>query len=65
MTNIQVNQQYNYTIDTLGSFSGGTAPVGATVPHPVSVVTDNITLSSYTVTDLSAVTLGGINGLNN
>lgn len=60
MANINVNVQYDYTIGILGSFSGGTAPAGSVAPHPVAV-----TGTGDTVTDLSAITLGGVNGLNN
>jgi hypothetical protein len=60
MSNTNVNVQYDYSISILGSFSGGTAPAGAVAPHPIAVVG-----SGDTVTDLSAITLGGINGLNN
>lgn len=60
MANINVNVQYDYTIEILGSFSGGTAPAGATAPHPVAV-----TGTGDTVTDLSAIALGGMYGLNN
>lgn len=64
MANINVNVQYNYSIGILGDFSGGTAPVGAVAPHPVAVSTST-GLTGNTVTDLSAITLGGFNGLNN
>jgi len=59
MSNTNVNVQYDYSISILGNVSGGTAPVGAVAPHPVAVVG-----SGDTVTDLSAITLGGIYGLN-
>lgn len=64
MSNINVNNQYNYSIDILGNMSGGTAPAGAVAPHPEDY---NFTKSSTgnTVTDLSAIKLGGVNGLNN
>lgn len=60
MAEINVDVQYAYTADILGSFSGGTLPAGTVVPHPIAIgVTGN------TITDLSAITLGGVNGLNN
>jgi len=64
MSEINVNDQYNYSINILGSFSGGTAPIGSTAPHPVaiSITTQN---TGNTVTDLSAIVIGGVNGLNN
>ena len=64
MVNINVNVQYDYSINILGDFSGGTAPVGAIAPNPVSVST-TVYNTGNTVTDLSAITLGGFNGLNN
>lgn len=60
MAEIDVNVQYEYSINILGNFSGGTAPVGATAPHPVA-----ITGTGTTVNDLSAIALGGFQGLNN
>jgi hypothetical protein len=60
MSNTNVNVQYDYSISILGGFSGGTAPAGSTAPHPIAVVG-----TGDTVTDLSAITLGGFNGLNN
>jgi hypothetical protein len=64
MANINVNVQYDYSINILGDFSGGTAPAGAIAPHPVAVSTST-GLTGNTVTDLSAITIGGFNGLNN
>ena len=60
MSNIDVNVQYAYSIGILGVFSGGTAPAGAIAPHPVAV-----TGTGTTVNDLSAIALGGFQGLNN
>ena len=60
MADINVNVQYDYSIGILGNFSGGTAPVGAVAPHPVAV-----TGTGDTVNDLSAIALGGFQGLNN
>lgn len=64
MSNINVNQQYQYSIGILGSFSGGTAPAGSVAPHPVaiSITTQN---TGNTVTDLTTIVIGGVNGLNN
>jgi hypothetical protein len=59
MADIDVNVQYAYTIGILGNFSGGTAPASAVAPHPVAVSGVN------TVNDLSAIALGGFQGLNN
>jgi hypothetical protein len=64
MADINVNVQYDYSIEILGDFSGGTAPEGAVAPHPVAV-SISTGLTGNTVTDLSAITLGGVNGLNN
>jgi hypothetical protein len=60
MAEIDVNVQYAYTIGILGGFSGGTAPAGSVAPHPVA-----ISGTGTTVNDLSAIALGGFNGLNN
>lgn len=64
MATISVNNQYDYTIDILGSFSGGTAPAGSTAPHPVAY-SEKTNSSGDTVIDLSAIKLGGVDGLNN
>jgi len=58
-----VNPQYQYTIDMLGSFSGGTyvAPPMNTVPYPVYTNNDG----TQELIQLNAVALGGFNGLNN
>ena len=57
-----VNVQYEYTNQMEGSFSGGTwdASLG-NVPHPQAYVEG----TRGWVIDLSAVKLGGVNGLNN
>jgi len=44
----------------LGSFSGGTAPSGATAPHPIFTDANGVPYAQ-----LNAITLGGFNGLNN
>jgi hypothetical protein len=58
---IEVNQQYEYTIGMLGSFSGGTAPAGATVPYSVMTSEDG----DEVIVQLNAISLGGFQGLNN
>jgi len=61
MSNTNVNSQYEYTNEMLGSFSGGTWQAAyGNAPHPVAFVG-----TGDTVTDLSAITLGGFGGLNN
>jgi len=59
-TGFSADEQYAYTIEILGGFSGGTAPEGAIAPHPVFLNDDNIPVSQ-----LNGITLGGFNGLNN
>jgi len=58
---IEVNQQYEYTIDMLGSFSGGTAPAGSTVPYQIMTSEDG----EEVIVQLNAISLGGFKGLNN
>jgi hypothetical protein len=59
---LDVNVQYEYTNQMLGSFSGGTwnSSLG-NAPHPISVNQEK----RVSVIDLSAITLGGFGGLNN
>ena len=59
---LDVNVQYEYTNQMLGSFSGGTwdSSLG-NAPHPISVNQQK----RVSVIDLSAITLGGFGGLNN
>ncbi len=64
MADINVNVQYDYSIEILGDFSGGTAPIGAIAPHPVAV-SISTGLTGNTINDLSAIALGGFQGLNN
>jgi hypothetical protein len=45
----------------LGSFSGGTAPAGSTVPY--QEMTDEN--GNVTIVQLNAISLGGFKGLNN
>jgi hypothetical protein len=60
LSGISSNVQYAYTIEILGSFSGGTAPAGAIAPHPIFTNEDGIPIAQ-----LNAITIGGFNGLNN
>lgn len=65
MNNIDVNQQYEYTGQMLGIYStGGTIEIGTYAPHPENISYKNNNTGD-TVTDLSAIVIGGINGLNN
>jgi hypothetical protein len=60
------NEYYEFTDGMFGSYSGGTAPVVpplVNVPHPITQAM--IGDQRGTVQDLSAVALGGFNGLNN
>jgi hypothetical protein len=59
---LDVNVQYDYTNEIFGSFSGGSwnAQYG-NVPHPINYQPER----RLTVIDLSSITLGGVNGLNN
>jgi hypothetical protein len=58
------NTHYDYSIEILGDFSGGTAPAGQTAPHPIAY-SEKRNASGDTVIDLSAITLGGFDGINN
>jgi hypothetical protein len=58
------NTYYDYSIEILGDFSGGTAPAGQTAPHPIAY-SEKRNASGDTVIDLSAIVIGGVNGLNN
>jgi hypothetical protein len=60
-TGFSADQQYAYTLEILGSFSGGSADFsGAYAPHPV--FTNQL---GEAVQQLNAITIGGFNGLNN
>lgn len=63
-TGISVNELYEYSADILGSFSGGTLPPGTVVPHP-EYASDLQNGETIQVVQLNAITLGGLNGLNN
>ena len=56
-----VNQQYEYSADILGSFSGGTLPPNSSVPYQVMTSEDG----NQVVVQLNAISLGGFQGLNN
>jgi hypothetical protein len=56
----EANVQYDYGIDKLGSFSGGTAPSGSYVPHPVY---SNM-VTGEDIIQLNNVKIGGFDGLN-
>lgn len=64
MNNIDVNQPYEYSGQILGVYSGGTTVEGNYAPHPINV-TYKTNTTGDTVVDLSAIVIGGINGLNN
>jgi hypothetical protein len=59
---IGVNEQYEYTIAMLGNVSGGTQmnPSGTTAPHPIYTDENGVPYAQ-----LNAITLGGVNGINN
>lgn len=63
------NTQYEYSNEILGSYSGGTWESGlGDAPHPISYkLSDPLDLASSgnTVYQMNAITIGGINGLNN
>jgi hypothetical protein len=59
MADRNVNEFYQYSINILGNFSGGTAASGQTAPHPVAFANGD------SINDLSAIALGGFAGLNN
>jgi hypothetical protein len=61
---LDVNDQYAYTADILGSFSGGTwnsPPFPDQPPHPVDWNPQN---KKGVVIDLSAIRIGGFDGIN-
>jgi hypothetical protein len=64
MPTYSANTQYDYSVGILGNFSGGSitqgGPSNGIAPHPVAFVG-----TGDTVIDLSAIALGGFNGLNN
>jgi hypothetical protein len=69
MAIISANTQYEYSSQILGSYSGGTwvSSLGS-APHPISYKLSDpliLTSSGDTVYQMNAITIGGINGLNN
>lgn len=59
---LEVDVQYEYNNEMLGSFSGGTWQAAyGNAPHPINVNQEK----RVTVIDLSAISLGGFGGLNN
>lgn len=59
---LDVNVQYDYTNEIFGSFSGGSwMEQYGNVPHPINYDPSR----RLTVIDLSSITIGGQNGLNN
>ena len=60
-TGFSADQQYAYTLEILGSFSGGSADFsGAYAPHPV--FTNEL---GEAVEQLNGIAIGGFDGLNN
>ena len=58
---LSADSQYAYTLDILGSFSGGSADFsGAYAPHPIYTDANGVPYAQ-----LNAITIGGFNGLNN
>lgn len=58
---IDANQQYEYSLEILGNYSGGTTDFpGAYAPHPIYT-----NALGQPVQQLNAITIGGFNGLNN
>lgn len=64
MAVVSANTVYEYTKGMLGFFSGDPITGTTQVPHPQAVIR-NTTGGTDTVIEMSAVKLGGINGLNN
>lgn len=69
MAIISANTQYEYSSEILGNYSGGTwdSSLG-NAPHPISYKLSNplnLSSSGNTVYQMNAITIGGINGLNN
>lgn len=63
-TGFSANQQYAYTIEILGNFSGGSisegGPADGVAPHPVYINNEGIA-----VQQLNSIRIGGFDGLNN
>jgi len=64
MAVVSANTFYEYTKGMLGFFDGSPITGTTQAPHPQAVVT-NSTGGTDTVIEMSAIKLGGINGLNN
>jgi hypothetical protein len=64
MSTYSANTQYEYTVEILGNFSGGSitqgGPANGVAPHPVYTDADGVEFIQ-----LNAITLGGFDGLNN
>jgi hypothetical protein len=64
LTGYSVDNQYAYTVQILGNFSGGSitegGPANGIAPHPIFTDANGIPYAQ-----LNAITLGGFNGLNN
>jgi hypothetical protein len=58
-TIVEMNQQYQYTIEMLGGFNGQPLS-GVSVPYPSIVGADGVEYIQ-----LNAIQIGGFNGLNN
>jgi hypothetical protein len=59
-----VDQQYAYTIEILGNFSGGSisegGPADGVAPHPIYINNEE-----KAVEQLNSIRIGGFGGLNN
>jgi hypothetical protein len=64
MAIISANTFYEYTEGMFGFYNGKPLTGTTQVPHPQTVIR-TITGGTDTVIELSAIQLGGINGLNN
>jgi hypothetical protein len=65
MATYSANTYYEYTNQRIGSFSGGAwnSSLG-NAPHPQAISYARSTTGD-TIVDLSSITIGGFNGLNN
>lgn len=64
LSGYSVDNQYAYTVEILGNFSGGSitegGPANGIAPHPIFTDANGVPFAQ-----LNAITLGGFNGLNN
>ena len=64
LSGYSVDNQYAYTVEILGNFSGGSITIGGpangVAPHPIFTDANGVPFAQ-----LNAITLGGVNGLNN